>query len=105
MGGGASGPIPTNYISKDASGRLLTFKGKRVIYHESEPGFQNSNGSWERIWNPDGPPRSTKDQEADPSKYDEATKQAYEYALQNGRFKDGVMPLLPPKQEWNRWDF
>jgi nucleoporin NUP42 len=32
-------------------------------------------------------------------------KNAYEYARSNGGFEGGMIPLIPPKQEWCQWDF
>ena len=34
----------------------------------------------------------------------EDAKAAYEFVAQNGAFKDGIMPELPPSPEWVRWD-
>jgi nucleoporin NUP42 len=33
-----------------------------------------------------------------------ALKQVYDFVLENGTFKDGVMPEVPPKREWVNWE-
>ncbi|KAH7369955.1 hypothetical protein BKA65DRAFT_9311 [Rhexocercosporidium sp. MPI-PUGE-AT-0058] len=102
---GAQHPEIASYSSKDASGRLTMFKGKRVMYKDNEPGFTGPDGSWERIWFPDGPPIFNKDTQVDESMYDDKTEAAYLHAKQTGTFLNGMMPLLPPKREWCTWDF
>ncbi|PVH76025.1 hypothetical protein DL98DRAFT_574676 [Cadophora sp. DSE1049] len=102
---GAPHPQTSSYISKDPSGRLTVFKGKRVIYKDDEPGFTGPDGSWQRIWFPDGPPVFNKDTQVDESMYDDTIEAAYLHAKQTGSFQGGMMPLLPPKREWCHWDF
>lgn len=98
-------PPLQSYASKDGNQRLRMFKGKPVVYKENEPGIQNRDGSWEKIWFPDGPPAYYSATEFDDDAYTEDIKQAYLYAREMGSFKDGVMPLPPPKREWCLWDF
>jgi len=98
-------PPVSSYITKDHNGRLLTFKGKHVIYKDSQPGTQNQDGTWAKIWFPDGPPAPNKTAEAPEEKYTEEIRNAYEKALRLGGFEGGMIPLVPPKQEWCRWDF
>jgi nucleoporin NUP42 len=81
------------------------FKGKPVVYKDNEAGIQNRDGTWEKIWFPDGPPAYYGATELDDNAYTEDIKQAYLHARETGSFKDGVMPLLPPKREWCLWDF
>ncbi|KAH9213002.1 hypothetical protein DL95DRAFT_447336 [Leptodontidium sp. 2 PMI_412] len=102
---GAQHPQIASYSSKDASGRLFMFKGKRVVYKGNEPGFTGPDGIWETIWFPDGPPTFNKDTQMDDSMYDAKTEAAYLHAKQTGSFENGIMPLLPPKREWCHWDF
>jgi len=111
-GNNSSGYVPstgggvTTYISKDNSGRLMAFKGKRVQYKNSEPGYIGSDGSWSRIFFPDGPPSHTTQTTTDINdQYDGATEAAYKRLLETGEFANGEIPLLPPKKEWVRWDF
>lgn len=98
-------PPTSSYITKDHNGRLLTFKGKRVIYKDSQPGTQNPDGTWAKIWFPDGPPAPNKTAEAPEENYTEEIRSAYEKAIRLGGFEGGMIPLVPPKQEWCRWDF
>jgi nucleoporin NUP42 len=98
-------PPLESYVSKDSNQRLRMFKGKPVVYKENEPGIQNRDGTWEKIWFPDGPPAYYGATELNSDAYTEDTKQAYLHVRETGYFKDGVMPLLPPKREWCLWDF
>ncbi len=75
------------------------------MFRGSDPGLAGQDGSWQRIWFPDGPPIFNKDTGVDDALYDEKTEAAYKYAKQNGSFQGGMMPLLPPKREWCHWDF
>ena len=90
-------------LRKDSQGRLLTWNGKPVSYIDEEPCYRNSNGSWQRIWFPDGPPTFMNSASLPDEVYDDATKANYMYVKEKGAFKDGVMPLLPPKREWCDW--
>ena len=99
-------PPLSSYTSSAQDGNKLTmFKGKRVVYHGDDAGFQNALGKWERIWCPKGFPVSHADTEMDGSLYDEATEAAYMHLRQTGSFAGGVMPMLPPKREWCSYDF
>ncbi|TVY46655.1 Nucleoporin [Lachnellula occidentalis] len=98
-------PPVSSYSSKDQSGRLTMFKGRRVVYQKDEPGVRNHDGSWSKIWFPDGAPPPYKDTEMDESAYDDGTKAAYAQMRQTGSFPGGVMPMLPPMREWCSWDF
>ncbi|TVY38187.1 Nucleoporin [Lachnellula subtilissima] len=102
---GTGHPPISSYSSKDQSGRLTMFKGRRVVYQKDEPGVRNQDGSWSKIWFPEGPPLPYKDTEMDESAYDDGTKAAYTQMRQTGSFLGGVMPLLPPMREWCSWDF
>ena len=100
-------PDINEYSTRDANNRLLTWKGKPVTYVDGKPCFKHdgSSGAWVRIWNPDGPPPYNKNTEMPLAMYDERTKEAYIYLRDHGRFKDGWIPMLPPRREWSRWDF
>jgi nucleoporin NUP42 len=109
------------YSTRDQNGKLVTFKNKQVVYKKTEeeiaagddykfpgkPGFRRPDGKWERIMFPDGPPAPNKDAAKSPEHYDgnAALKAEYQYAAQNGVFKDGKMPLVPPLREWCSFDF
>jgi len=94
-----------NHIVKDGSGRLVSFKGQRVQYKGDEPGILINNGSWKKIWFPNGPPGPNATTEMEGEVYDEQIKASYMHMQQTGAFKDGVIPLVPPKREWCSWDF
>jgi nucleoporin NUP42 len=98
-------PPLQSYVSKDGSQRLIMFKGNPVVYRENEPGIQKQDGVWEKIWFPDGPPPYYSATELDEDAYTDDIKQAYLYVKETGSFKDGIMPLKPPKREWCLWDF
>jgi nucleoporin NUP42 len=101
----AGHPPLESYSTRDATGRLNMFKGKRVVYKEGQAGVQNRDGSWSKIWFPEGAPAYYKDTEMEDSAYDESTKEAYVKMRQAGSFQGGVMPLVPPKREWCLWNF
>jgi nucleoporin NUP42 len=102
----ATGGDVTTYITKDMTGRLTVFKGRRVEYKHGEPGYTGLDGSWCRIFFPDGPPTHTTQTTTDVAdQYDAATEAAYKRLLETGEFPNGEIPLLPPKKEWLRWDF
>lgn len=83
----------------------MAWKGQRVTYVEDEPCFKRSDGALEKICFPDGPQPFGKGPEIPDEAYDEATKENYMFMKEQGAFKDGIMPLLPPKREWVDWDF
>lgn len=88
------------------------FKGKPVTYETPKAGgnpipvVRNFDGSITKIWMPNGPPKYTKDTEAEPEKYeDPGVQQQWKAFLETGRFADGIMPEVPPKREFCVWDF
>ncbi|RDA92730.1 hypothetical protein CP533_1429 [Ophiocordyceps camponoti-saundersi (nom. inval.)] len=100
-----SHPPLSSYCSKDANGRLTTFRGKPVMYKEGVPGTRGFDGTWTRIWYPDGPPAYAKDTDLPPEQYDEKSKAQWESFAETGTFADGIMPELPPPRECTLWDF
>lgn len=95
----------TSNARRDANGKLLSWKGQAVNYMGEIPCYRNPDGSWERIWFPDGPPAFLKPESLPPDvEYDEGTIQNYLLLRQTGRFKDNIIPALPPKREWLSWD-
>ena len=94
--------VPT---TRDAQGKLKTWKGKAVTYIDNEPCTRGEDGAWEKVCFPNGPPTLTKAAELADNVYDESTKENYMFMRTHGVFKDGVMPSLPPKREWCSWDF
>lgn len=123
-GGNPYGPNATrqhppydSYAQKAASGHLSSFKGKRITYKEmgekgeapkQVPGIQNFDGSWTKIWFPDGPPPYYKDTEPNRA-YTDEEKLAYEQFVSTGRFTlagagGHGMPEAPPLREYCTWD-
>lgn len=86
------------------TGQLAQWKGKPVTYKDSVPGIQEFDGTWRRIWFPDGPPPYYKDTELPAEEYDEKSKAQWKAFEQTGRFEGG-MPDLPPMREVCVWDF
>jgi len=103
-------PAADSYTSRDGTGALRTFKGKPVTYQPAKdgkppfPALRNFDGSFARIWFPDGPPLHYKDTELEDGAYDARTREAYEAFMKTGRFAGG-MPELPPRREWCMFDF
>ena len=85
--------------------RLKTWKGKPVTYDDGLPYVRAQDGELEKIHFPNGQPSLNKSPELPDELYDEVTKENYRFMMEHSRFKDNVMPSLPPKREWCRWDF
>ncbi|KAI6751728.1 hypothetical protein SNK05_012175 [Fusarium graminearum] len=98
-------PPVESYSSKGADGRLSMFKGKSVMYKDGKPGIREFDGSWRRIWFPDGPPGYSADTELPSEKYDDKTKAQWMAFAQTGAFQGDLMPELPPPRECTLWDF
>lgn len=110
-------PPYESYARKAPTGQLISFKGKQITYKEvaekgepakQTPGIQNFDGSWTKIWFPDGPPAYYKDTEPD-REYTDTEKAAYEQFVSTGRFTlagagGSGMPEAPPKREYCTWD-
>ncbi|KAM0561775.1 hypothetical protein ACHAPJ_002944 [Fusarium lateritium] len=98
-------PPIESYSSKGMDGRLSMFKGKSVMYKDGKPGIREFDGSWRRIWFPDGPPGYSADTELPPEQYDDKSKAQWMTFAQTGNFEGGLMPELPPPRECTVWDF
>ena len=85
--------------------RLKTWKGQPVTYDDGIPYVKAQDGELEKIHFPNGPPSLNKSPELPDELYDEGTKENYRFMMGHSKFKDGVMPNLPPKREWCKWDF
>ncbi|KAI5859836.1 hypothetical protein GGS23DRAFT_600022 [Durotheca rogersii] len=116
-------PSVESYINRASSGQITSFNGLPVVYrwkvndkyqaaapqdHASGeppvPGVRNADGSWRKIFFPNGPPGYTKDTEPDPATYDSNTQAAYATMVATGRF-EGDMPEVPPMREDCVWNF
>ncbi|KAJ4324997.1 hypothetical protein N0V84_003681 [Fusarium piperis] len=98
-------PPVESYSSKGMDGRLSMFRGKPVTYKDNLPGIRDFDGTWRRIWFPDGPPGYSKDTELPPEQYDDKSKAQWMAFAQKGEFEGGVMPELPPPRECTVWNF
>ncbi|KAL2753236.1 hypothetical protein ACRALDRAFT_2029116 [Sodiomyces alcalophilus JCM 7366] len=97
-------PDVSTYATKNMSGQLAQWKGKAVTYKDGVPGIREFDGTWARIWFPDGPPAYYKDTELPAEEYDEKSKAQWRTFEQTGKFEGG-MPELPPMREVCLWDF
>lgn len=99
----------SDYVSRNATtGQITSFKSRPVRYIDGAPCYQRQDQEWVRIWFPDGPSASTdRGIEMDESVYasmGSALEEAYKIVQEQGVFPGGVMPEVPPKREWVRWD-
>lgn len=85
-------------------GTLAAFKGKAVSYKDGKPGIRQFDGTWAKIWFPDGPPAFYKDTEMPPDAYGDKDKEQWNKFMTTGTFEGG-MPALPPPRECTQWDF
>ncbi|KAL1303227.1 hypothetical protein AAFC00_006643 [Neodothiora populina] len=108
--GPLNSPDPSTYTRRDGNNKLTNWKNAPVQYmgdagQPSAPYYRKADGSWERIWLPDGPPPPNPDlQDPRPEVYDAILEAAYAFVRETGTFKDGVMPEIPPMREWIRYD-
>lgn len=98
-------PPIESYSTRTMDGRLATFKGKPVTYQGGQPGIRAFDGTWTRIWFPNGPPGYNKDTELPLEDYSDVVKKQWAAFAQTGVFADGLMPELPPPRECTQWDF
>ncbi|KAJ5289012.1 hypothetical protein N7478_002042 [Penicillium angulare] len=92
------------------SNRLVLWKGQRVQYVDNEyPCYihPQDNKTLVRINFPDGPPflATLRDSQGKEQEYTPEVEEMYQFFLNNGYFKDGIIPAVPPKKEWVSFDF
>ena len=97
-------PNSTAQSQKDTTGKLRSWNGRSVSYVDDQPCFKGNDGNWHRIWFPDGPPSFINSSSLPDEVYDTATQENYEYLKARGAFRDGVLPLIPPKKAWCDWN-
>jgi nucleoporin NUP42 len=89
--------------------KLTTWKGRTVNYINEHPCYLHpqDNKTFVRINFPNGPPdaASLRDSQGKPEEYTPEVVEAYQFFLQNGHFKDGKIPAVPPQREWISFDF
>ncbi|KAI4131427.1 MAG: hypothetical protein LQ347_002996 [Umbilicaria vellea] len=119
FGAGAAAPTPTPTLipntntntnstsrtQRDARGLLRSWNNKPITYIDNEPCYKRPDGSWEKVWFPNGAPVFNKTPEWPLEMYDESTKENYRFLREKGSFRGSVMPDLPPRREWCRWEF
>ncbi|KAL4951448.1 hypothetical protein BDW69DRAFT_39128 [Aspergillus filifer] len=104
---------PTEYngpqIPNTNRRQLTRWKGQPVKYIDKEPCYLHPEDgkTWVRIFFPHGPPGQAElqDAQAAAEKYTPEILAQYEYFVQNGTFKDGIIPAVPPKTEWVSFEF
>lgn len=109
---GELNPIPDllgDTIRDPGTQKLIRWKGRPVEYKDGTPRYlhPDDNKTWVRIFFPDGPPelatlRDCSDKEEN---YTPEVTEQYQHFVQNGFFKDGIIPTVPPKTEWVSFDF
>ncbi|KAK8034292.1 hypothetical protein PG993_009287 [Apiospora rasikravindrae] len=97
---------PYDSYANRVGAKLVRFKGQPVMYNDAAtPGLRLPDGSFRKIWFPNGPPAYYRGTEPDdPSSYTDEVKKAYADMHANGRFL-GAMPDVPPLREDCVWDF
>lgn len=100
----ATGDI-SSYTTRDASGRLATWKGQRVQYDDQGRAcYKRQNGGLERIWFPDGPPPAQKVNTMGEMQYPEGLVNIYQNVKESMSFQGDAVPELPPTIDMTRWD-
>ena len=91
-------------LQKDSQGRLRSWNGKGVSYFDDLPCYRGTDGNWHRIWFAEGQPLFVNSGNLPDNVYDDSVKSTYEFFNHNGTFKDGIVPIIPPRKEWCSWD-
>ncbi|KIX00918.1 uncharacterized protein Z518_09983 [Rhinocladiella mackenziei CBS 650.93] len=108
--------LPPQPTRKNASGQVTSYRGQAVQYVDGTPCYARPDGKGlEKIWFPDAGAtpevvvlnREEKldDFQGSEDEYSDMVKDEYRYLFENGRFKDGKIPLVPPLREWGVYDF
>lgn len=99
-------PPVSSYSAKGMDGRLSMFRDKPVTYNgDGLPGIRQFDGTWQRIWFPDGPPPFNRDTALPAGDYDEKSRAQWAAFAETGEFSNGIMPELPPPRECTLWNF
>jgi nucleoporin NUP42 len=100
----------------DPSKKLVSYRGRRVQYINGNPCYERSDGKgWERIWFPDGGAgpdvvalnnaEKLEEVQGKGEDYTDAIREEFKFLFEEGRFRNGKMPLVPPMREWCIYDF
>lgn len=89
-----------------------TASGEEVLEATNHYYHRPSDHKLERIWFPRGKaeqqverlPQSKLDFQVSDDKYTQEIRDEYAYLFENGRFRDGKIPLIPPMREWVDYD-
>lgn len=89
--------------------RITMWKGRPVNYINEAPCYLHpqDNKTYVRINFPDGPPddATLRDSQGKPEEYTPEVEEAYKFFLENGCFKDGVIPSVAPRKDFISFDF
>uniref|UniRef100_A0A093UQY8 Nucleoporin-like protein 2 n=1 Tax=Talaromyces marneffei PM1 TaxID=1077442 RepID=A0A093UQY8_TALMA len=109
---GELNPIPElvgDTVRDPGTQKLIRWKGRPVQYEDGTPRYlhPDDNKTWVRIFFYDGPPdlSTLRDCSDKDENYTAEVTEQYQYFVQNGLFKDGIVPSVPPKTEWVSFDF
>ncbi|RAO73419.1 uncharacterized protein BHQ10_009431 [Talaromyces amestolkiae] len=112
VGLGELNPIPElvgDTVRDPGTQKLIRWKGRPVQYEGGTPRYlhPHDNKTWVRIFFYDGPPdlATLRDCSEQDENYTAEVTDQYQYFVQNGMFKDGIVPSVPPKTEWVSFDF
>lgn len=112
VGLGELNPIPElvgDTVRDPGTQKLIRWKGRPVQYEDGTPRYlhPHDNKTWVRIFFYDGPPdlATLRDCSEQDENYTAEVTDQYQYFVQNGVFKDGIVPSVPPKTEWVSFDF
>lgn len=109
-------PATAPTVTEPATGKLQRYRGRPVQYVNGNPCYERPDGrGWERIWFPQngktsevvylGREDKIGDLVADHERYTDEITRGFAYLFEMGKFKDGQMPVVPPKREWCLYDF
>jgi nucleoporin NUP42 len=86
------------------------WKGRPVNYNKDDwPCYlhPDDNRTFVRIHFPEGPPElsSLRDTQEKDEDYTPEIAEQYKFFVENGFFKEGYIPAVPPRTEWVSFDF
>ena len=97
-------PELSSYATFDVRNNLRSWKGQPVVYDQGEPHVRRPDGSFERIWFPNGAPGPDLNVANGIGATSGQDAEAWAYLRQHGVFQNGVMPQNPPGRSDLRWD-
>ena len=106
--------LPQGPTQKNPAGRLTVYRGQPVTYENNNPYYRRPDTrQLERIWFPDGAAEveyigrddNVWDTQGQPDEYTDDVVEQYKYLFEQGMWRDGKMPLVPPLRAWAVYDF